>query len=156
MLAPGPFCLSYSAFDANDKLLCLKHTRNVVGRLLASIGASTAQKKMAWMSKVVMVQEFADQSQKASTSSGTAIPTTAKPHQSEDDNAPIPSTSDTSPTTHPDHFKSKTEPASTGTWYICLSDSQYKAYAARHTNISKALSSILTISNKPVWATKFQ
>ena len=115
LLSPGPFCLSHSAFDANDKLLCLEHTRNVVEMLLASIGASTARKKMAWMSKVVMVQKFADQSQKASTSSGTAIPTPAKPHQSDDDNALIPSTSNTSPTTHSDHFKSKTEPASTAT-----------------------------------------
>ena len=115
LLSPGPFCLSHSAFDANDKLLCLEHTRNVVEMLLASIGASTARKKMAWMSKVVMVQKFADQSQKASTSSGTAIPTPAKPHQSDDDNAPIPSSSNTSPTTHPDLFKSKTEPASTAT-----------------------------------------
>jgi hypothetical protein len=83
--------------------------------LLVCIDASTAQNKMAWMSKAVVVQEFADQSQEASTSPGTAIPTPAKPHQSDGGNAPIPSTSNTSTTTHPDHFKPKTEPASTGT-----------------------------------------
>jgi hypothetical protein len=40
--------------------------------LLVCIDASTAQNKMAWMSKAVVVQEFADQSQEASTSPGTA------------------------------------------------------------------------------------